>query len=130
MRAIGAESAVIEVQSGWRDRQDLIGHFNAFERRFYESEFLKAMYRALTPFYRDTPFIIVLIEMNLSHPEQYFADLLSALERTRIFNASLLMTAAVVLEFPCLHQQLFIVAPIFLLYQYLQLVHQQLLLYQ
>ncbi|MDF1552526.1 MAG: AAA family ATPase [Deferrisomatales bacterium] len=94
-RAIGAGSALIEVQAGWRDRQDLIGHFNTFERRFYESEFLQAMYRASTPLYRDTPFIIVLDEMNLSHPEQYFADLLSALEQDRHRQRLVLMTAAV-----------------------------------
>ncbi|PYE54069.1 AAA family ATPase [Deinococcus yavapaiensis] len=79
-RAIGGERAVTEVQSGWRDKADLIGHFNAFERRFYESEFLQALYRAHLPRYRDVPFIIVLDEMNLSHPEQYFASILSALE--------------------------------------------------
>lgn len=94
-RAIGAGTAVIEVQAGWRDRQDLIGHFNTFERRFYESEFLQAIYRASTPCYRDTPFIVVLDEMNLSHPEQYFADLLSALEQEQQRQRLVLMTAAV-----------------------------------
>ena len=94
-RAIGAGNAVIEVQAGWRDRQDLIGHFNTFERRFYESEFLQALYRAQTPLYRDTPFLIVLDEMNLSHPEQYFADLLSALEQDQHHQRLVLMTAAV-----------------------------------
>jgi hypothetical protein len=94
-RAIGAGAAVIEVQAGWRDRQDLIGHFNTFERRFYESEFLQAIYRASTPHHRDTPFIVVLDEMNLSHPEQYFADLLSALEQDQHRQRLVLMTAAV-----------------------------------
>lgn len=94
-RAIGAGVAVIEVQAGWRDRQDLIGHFNTFERRFYESEFLQAIYRASTPHYLDTPFIIVLDEMNLSHPEQYFADLLSALEQDPQRRRLVLMTAGV-----------------------------------
>jgi len=94
-RAIGAGAAVIEVQAGWRDRQDLIGHFNTFERRFYESEFLQAIYRASTPHHRETPFIVVLDEMNLSHPEQYFADLLSALEQDQHRQRLVLMTAAV-----------------------------------
>lgn len=94
-RAVGAGSKVIEVQAGWRDRQDLIGHFNAFERRFYESEFLQALYRASTPHHRDTPFIVVLDEMNLSHPEQYFADLLSALGHDKPLEPLVLMTAAV-----------------------------------
>lgn len=94
-RAIGAGSAIIEVQAGWRDRQDLIGHFNTFERRFYESEFLQAIYRASTMRHRDIPFIVVLDEMNLSHPEQYFADLLSALEQDQHRQRLVLMTAAV-----------------------------------
>jgi hypothetical protein len=80
-RAIGAECKVIEIQAGWRDRQDLIGHYNAFERKFYESEFLLALYRAGCPRHDRLPFIIVLDEMNLSHPEQYFAEFLSKLEQ-------------------------------------------------
>ncbi len=79
-RAIGAECKVIEVQAGWRDRQDLLGHFNAFEHTFYETPFLKSLYRALCPRHKDLPYFIVLDEMNLSHPEQYFADVLSAIE--------------------------------------------------
>jgi hypothetical protein len=94
-RAIGAGYALVEVQAGWRDRQDLIGHFNTFERRFYETEFLQAVYKAGCPQFRDTPFIIVLDEMNLSHPEQYFADLLSALEQEQSQQKLVLMTAAV-----------------------------------
>lgn len=94
-RALGAGGALIEVQAGWRDRQDLIGHFNAFERRFYESEFLQALYKAQCPRYADGVFIVVLDEMNLSHPEQYFADLLSALEQDPQYQKLDLMTAAV-----------------------------------
>ena len=93
-RAIGAGHGLIEIQAGWRDRQDLVGHFNTFESRFYESEFLQALYRAGCPHYKDTPFIIVLDEMNLSHPEQYFADLLSTLEQDRHRQKLVLMTAA------------------------------------
>ena len=79
-RAVGTEAAVIEVQAGWRDPQDLIGHYNSFEKKFYEKEFLQALYRARTPRYRDTIRIVLLDEMNLSYPEQYFSDLLSTLE--------------------------------------------------
>ncbi|USX56241.1 AAA family ATPase [Lentzea sp. HUAS12] len=78
--ALGTECAVVEVQAGWRDRTDLFGHHNTFERRFEESEFLQALYLAQTPLYRDRPFFIVLDEMNLSRPEQYFSVVLSKLE--------------------------------------------------
>jgi len=74
-------SDLCEVQSGWRDRNDLLGYFNTFEKKFYESDFLKALYKAATPAYRHLPFFIILDEMNLSHPEHYFADFLSALEK-------------------------------------------------
>jgi len=73
---------VIEIQSGWKDRQDLIGYYNTFEKKYYESGFLKALYKANTPKYRNKPFFIILDEMNLSHPEHYFADLLSIMEET------------------------------------------------
>ena len=82
-RAVGTKASVIEVQAGWRDPQDLVGHYNAFEKRFYEKEFLKALYRAGTPRWQDTIQIVLLDEMNLSYPEQYFSDMLSALELDR-----------------------------------------------
>lgn len=80
-QAVGTPAQLIEVQAGWRDRHDLIGHHNAFERRYYEHAFLQALYRAQTPAYADRPCIVILDEMNLSRPEQYFADVLSALEQ-------------------------------------------------
>ena len=84
-RAIGdrqpSNFKLIEIQAGWRDRQDLIGYFNAFEGRFYETDFFKAIYEAQTPLYRDQIYIVLLDEMNLSRPEQYFADFLSKLEQ-------------------------------------------------
>lgn len=78
--AVGGGSEMIAVQAGWRDKHDLLGHYNAFENVFYESDFLTALYKAQTPQWRHRPFIILLDEMNLSHPEQYFADMLHALE--------------------------------------------------
>ena len=71
---------IVRVQAGWRDREDLLGHFNAFEKRFYTKEALQALYRAQQPKFADTLQIILLDEMNLSQPEQYFADFLSLME--------------------------------------------------
>lgn len=77
----GLSSAqIVEVQAGWRDKDDLFGFYNAFEKRFAESEFTKALYRALLPANADRPMVIVLDEMNLAHPEQYFGTMLSVLE--------------------------------------------------
>ena len=79
--AVGGMCETVSVQAGWRDRNDLLGYFNAFERRYYESGFMQALYKAQTPKYRNRLFIVLLDEMNLSHPEQYAADVLDVLER-------------------------------------------------
>jgi hypothetical protein len=81
-KAIGGNFGIVEVQSGWKDRQDLIGYYNTFEKKYYEGKFLKLLYMAGTPKYSDKPFFIILDEMNLSHPEHYFADMLSIMEET------------------------------------------------
>lgn len=71
---------ICAVQSGWRDRMDLMGFYNSFEHKYRETEFFKALYLANTPKYSNTLFLIILDEMNLSRPEHYFADFLSLLE--------------------------------------------------
>ncbi|MDI9941513.1 AAA family ATPase [Rhodococcus sp. IEGM 1351] len=83
-KALAGDAAVqiVEVQAGWRDKDDLFGYYNAFEKRFAESEFTKALYRALLPANADRPMVVVLDEMNLAHPEQYFSVMLSLLENS------------------------------------------------
>lgn len=80
-KAMGGDCTDIAVQAGWRDRDDLLGHYNAFERRFYEKDTLQALYKAQTPRWKDSCNVVLLDEMNLSRPEQYFAEFLSALEK-------------------------------------------------
>lgn len=79
-KAVGGECTIVPVQAGWRDRADLLGHFNAFEKRYYERNTLQALYRAQTEADQDRLHIVLLDEMNLSRPEQYFAEFLSAME--------------------------------------------------
>jgi len=79
-KAVGGHVTTVPVQAGWRDRDDLVGHYNAFEKRYYEKECLQGLYRAHTPRYINRFNVILLDEMNLSRPEQYFAEFLSALE--------------------------------------------------
>ena len=81
--AVGGAARKVEIQAGWRDKQDLLGYYNSFERVYRESPCLQYLYRAGLDFYSDQIILIVLDEMNLSHPEQYFADFLSALEDPR-----------------------------------------------
>lgn len=80
-KAMGGFCTDIAVQAGWRDSDDLLGHYNAFEKRFYEKDCLQALYQAQTEAWKDRCNIILLDEMNLSRPEQYFAEFLSALEK-------------------------------------------------
>jgi hypothetical protein len=80
-RALGASCEVVAVQAGWRDRQDLLGHYNALHGKYHATNFLQALYKAHTPSCADRPFLVVLDEINLSRVEQFFADLLSALEQ-------------------------------------------------
>ncbi|MEV5711842.1 hypothetical protein [Actinoallomurus sp. NPDC052274] len=82
-KAIKAETVVVPVSADWRTPQDLVGYFNAFERRFYESPFTQALYKAGCPEFADRPFFVVLDEMNLSHPEQYFSEVLYQLGQKR-----------------------------------------------
>ncbi|MFM4967469.1 AAA family ATPase [Aeromonas veronii] len=79
-RAVGGHCTSVRVQAGWRDKEDLLGHYNAFEKKYYEKEAVQGLYRASLPAYADRPCVILLDEMNLSRPEQYFAEFLSALE--------------------------------------------------
>jgi len=79
-KSIGAGLKIIKVQAGWRDHYDLLGHFNSFDKRYRETDFLKALYEAQTTKYENRLYIILLDEMNLSRVEQYFADMLSTLE--------------------------------------------------
>ena len=79
--AMGAGHRVIEVQSQWRDRGDLVGTWNPFHRRFYAQDFALALYEAGTRAYAQRPYFIVLDEMNLAYVEHYFADVLSRMER-------------------------------------------------
>lgn len=81
--AVGGFCDTVSVQAGWRDRNDLFGYFNTFDNRYQESTFVQALYKARLPQWRDRIAIILLDEMNLSHPEQYAADLLDVLERDK-----------------------------------------------
>lgn len=72
---------ICSVQPSWRDRNELIGYYNDFTKKFTETEFLKAVYEST--FRNDTSFI-VLDEMNLARVEYYFAEFLSIMEMPNI----------------------------------------------
>ena len=69
----------LPVQPGWYDPGALLGYVNPLRADSYvRSPFLEFLIRvAADP---TNPYVAVLDEMNLSHPEQYMAPLLSAME--------------------------------------------------
>ena len=67
------------VQPGWHDPSSLLGYINPLASDTYvRTGFLNFLLRASADPSR--PYTVVLDEMNLSHPEQYMAPLLSAME--------------------------------------------------
>lgn len=69
----------LAVQPGWYDPGPLLGYVNPLGGDAYvKTPFLKFLLAAANDSSR--PYVAVLDEMNLSHPEQYMAPLLSAME--------------------------------------------------
>jgi len=67
------------VQPGWHDPSSLLGYVNPIDTDVYmRTGFLEFLLRAIAD--PDRPYVVLLDEMNLSHPEQYLAPLLSAME--------------------------------------------------
>lgn len=70
---------VIPVQPGWYDPSPLLGYVNPIQDSSYRSApFLELLLRASAD--PEHPYVAILDEMNLSHPEQYLAPVLSAME--------------------------------------------------
>ncbi|WP_210641254.1 hypothetical protein [Pseudomonas sp. Tri1] len=70
---------IVPVQPGWHDPSCLLGYVNPLDSDTYvRTGFLDFLLQASAD--PDRPYTVVLDEMNLSHPEQYFSPLLSAME--------------------------------------------------
>lgn len=70
---------IVPVQPGWHDYSSLLGYVNPLESDSYvRTGVLDFLLQASGD--PSKPYILVLDEMNLSHPEQYLAPLLSAME--------------------------------------------------
>ena len=70
---------VIPVQPGWFDSGPLLGYVSPIRESAYcSAPFLELLARAADNPGR--PYVAILDEMNLSHPEQYMAPVLSAME--------------------------------------------------
>ena len=73
------KSCIVAVQPGWTDPSYLLGYANPLQKdSFGYGPILKLLLHAdENP---ESPHVVILDEMNLSHPEQYMAPLLSAME--------------------------------------------------
>ena len=94
--ALGSVCDIVEVESSWRDKNELLGYYNEFSKMYTPKKFTRALYRArLCP---DRVTFIVLDEMNLSRIEYYFSDFLSLMENDpdkrelRLVNMSIART--------------------------------------
>lgn len=76
--AIIGNCEIIEVESSWRDKNELLGYYNEFSKCYTPKKFTQALYKAKLN--EDIPTFIVLDEMNLSRIEYYFSDFLSLME--------------------------------------------------
>ncbi|MDE6201387.1 MAG: hypothetical protein K2M47_05890 [Clostridiales bacterium] len=76
--ALMSNCEIVEVESSWRDKNELLGYYNEFSKCYTPKKFTQCLYRArLNP---EVITFIVLDEMNLSRIEYYFSDFLSLME--------------------------------------------------
>jgi MoxR-like ATPase len=74
-----AQRQVVAVGADWTSNQNLVGYPDALnEDRYISTPSLDLIMRAIAN--PTLPFFLILDEMNLSHVERYFADLLSSIE--------------------------------------------------
>lgn len=69
---------VIPVQPAWYDPTPLLGYVSPLTQRYCTAPFLETLLRAADD--PERSYVVILDEMNLSHPEQYLAPMLSAME--------------------------------------------------
>ena len=82
----GMQFLSVPVKPDWDSPASLFGYYNSIENKFEATELIRSLYQTQrskkTP-WSDGMLMVLLDEMNLAHPEQYFADLLSKFEESR-----------------------------------------------
>lgn len=78
--AISGFHTLIPVESSWRDRNELLGYYNDFNKKFNAKTFTIELYRHSKERCREIPTFIVLDEMNIARIEYYFSDFLTVLQ--------------------------------------------------
>ena len=89
----GMRFVSVPVKPDWDSPSSLFGYYNTIENKFEATELLRYLYQmqsrtgvgntgSAAPWSKDM-LVVLLDEMNLAHPEQYFADMLSKFEEAR-----------------------------------------------
>lgn len=76
--AINGNCEIVEVESSWKDKNELLGYYNEFSMKYTPKKFTLALYKAALN--QEIFTFILLDEMNLSRIEYYFSDFLSLME--------------------------------------------------
>ncbi len=79
--SISGFNKLIPVESSWRDRNELLGYYNDFNKKFNAKTFTIELYRSGKEICSKIPTFIVLDEMNLARIEYYFSDFLAVLQK-------------------------------------------------
>jgi len=80
-------SCFISVRSDWTDATPLFGYYNLIDQRYHSTPALNFILTAHE--HPDTPFFLILDEMNLAKVEHYFSDFLSCLESRHLEGGKL-----------------------------------------
>lgn len=79
----------LSVQPNWDSQESMLGFFNSIDNKFDAQPVLNFLAQSQKPWSEDYPglseamCLVLLDEMNLAHPELYFAEFLSKLELRR-----------------------------------------------
>lgn len=79
--SISGFNRLIPVESSWRDRNELLGYYNDFNKKFNAKSFTIELYRSGKEICANIPTFMVLDEMNLARIEYYFSDFLAILQK-------------------------------------------------
>lgn len=91
--AIDGDCDLVEVESSWKDKNELLGYYNEFSEKYTPKKFTQALYKAaMNP---EITTFIVLDEMNLSRIEYYFSDFLSLMENEESQRSIKLLNVAI-----------------------------------
>lgn len=74
----GSHFELIPVGSNWTESRFIVGYYNVLKNEYNDTQASKLIKRSNV--FSDEPFILILDEMNLSHVERYFSDVLSSME--------------------------------------------------